>query len=151
MWEHYKPQLAIKQHALIVKTRMETVNRLGKSQPMVASDPSVFSKTQLPTAERPFPRSVSDEYAEQHLHLSRGNNSVKASIDRITTLLAERKVYICSNCTHLIDELKEYKRKKTATGATSKEEPEKKNDHAVDAFRYLVMMKSPPSRKLAKA
>ena len=77
------------------------------------------------------------------------NNEVSTGIDRVKSYLklSERtgkpRLYIFDTCTNLIDEMVKYRWKELAPGqaATSnqKEEPVKKDDHAVDALRYAVM------------
>ena len=47
------------------------------------------------------------------------------------------KLLIFSTCTNLIKEIKSYRWKENPTGG--KEEPIKKNDHAMDALRYYIM------------
>jgi phage terminase large subunit len=77
------------------------------------------------------------------------NNEWKPSVDRIKSYLKvdhktkKPRLFVFDTCVNLIEELTKYRYKDTAANqqATSnvKEEPVKKDDHAVDAFRYLMM------------
>ena len=49
------------------------------------------------------------------------------------------KLFIFSNCTAMIKEIKAYRWKETPNGG--REEPIKKNDHAMDDLRYYIMSK----------
>ena len=49
------------------------------------------------------------------------------------------KLFIFSTCTAMIKEIKAYRWKENQTG--SREEPIKKNDHAMDDLRYYLMSK----------
>jgi phage terminase large subunit len=70
--------------------------------------------------------------------IKNADNSVKLGIDRVQKLLSFHKVLISSKQKNLIRELGlyEYDPKSVERG---KEEPLKVNDHACDAWRYLVM------------
>lgn len=77
------------------------------------------------------------------------NNEVATGIDRVKGYLKvsprtkKPKLFIFDTCTNLIDELVKYRWKELPPGSTAtqnqKEEPVKKDDHAVDAFRYAIM------------
>ena len=143
--EHYHPGKTVKYHTESVKERWAKMEWL-LNQPLFISDPSIFAKTQLPTPERPYPWSIADEYMEQGISPTRGNNSVLAGINRIKELLKLQKIFIFKSCKHTINEIMNYKREKNRMWL-SKEAPMKKNDHACDALRYLIMAKLPPARK----
>ncbi len=69
------------------------------------------------------------------MHVVDGNNDVINGIIKMISDLKEGKLFICSECTNLIREIEGYvwDSKKTERG---REEPLKKNDHAIDALRY---------------
>jgi len=66
-----------------------------------------------------------------------GNNDVLDGIRSIATLLTQGNLVICRSCKNLIKEIEGYvwDEKSVLRG---KEEPLKKRDHAVDAFRYAI-------------
>jgi len=142
--EHYHAGKTVKYHTESTKERRAKLEGL-LHQPLFISDPSIFAKTQLPTPDRPYPWSVADEYMEQGISPTRGNNSVGAGINRIKELLKLQKIFIFKSCKETIKEVMNYKREKNRLGI--KEAPVKKNDHACDALRYLIMAKLPPARK----
>ena len=146
-WEHYLAGKAVSFHAGILKERWVALALPLIGQPNVIADPSIFAKSQLPTPERPFPWSVADEYAERGVSCIRGNNEVLAWINRIKELLKLPKIYIFRSCKNLIKEVQKYRRAKLNSTVSSKEAPVKKDDHATDAMRYLVMAKLGPSKK----
>lgn len=100
----------------------------------------MFSNTQQPTPEKPYPFSVADEYQDYGIHLTPANNEVMAGINRLKDLFKVNKVIIDRQCTNLIDELHKYKW--ASNLSIDKDKPIKKHDHAVDALRYLVMTKT---------
>lgn len=92
--------------------------------------------------------SVQYEYSKGGVFLCLGNNDVKVGIDRVSTLFGSNpkdlpRLYIGSHCKNLISEIRKYRwasysLKKMEATRNKKEEPVKKDDHAVDALRYLV-------------
>jgi len=99
----------------------------------------------MPTQERPYPWSIADEYSEQGISLTRGNNEVLASINRIKELLKIKKIFIFKSCINSIREVPGYRWAKKREGMASKEEPVKKDDHVMDCIRYMVMAKLGPA------
>jgi hypothetical protein len=83
-------------------------------------------------------QSVQAEFADNNFICINGNNEVLAGINRVGEYFQQNKLYICSNCTNLIEEIHGYKwDDKAVDGA--KEKPVKVADHACDALRYLIM------------
>ena len=75
-----------------------------------------------------------------------GNNDVDAGINRVASLMAGEnpRLFIDPSCKNLIREIKSYRwdewaNRKQNTKKQLKAAPKKKDDHAVDALRYLVM------------
>jgi len=65
-------------------------------------------------------------------------NDVLAGIDKVKSFFRTNKLFINkANVIHLINELKTYRWAKLG-GRIIKEQPVKKNDHAVDALRYFI-------------
>lgn len=86
----------------------------------------------------------------------KGKDTIKAGIRLVSEALHVRegtgrpKLYISARCVNLIDELKKYSRLVDAWGETS-ETPEDKNNHALDALRYLFLDKDRAGQAVAKA
>lgn len=93
-----------------------------------------------------------DIYAEhlpKDFPLLPANNEKTAGIDKVKTYLkvspktGKPRVYIFNTCVNLIDEFSKYRYKELNTNQkgkqAEKEEPMKVDDHALDAFRYLIM------------
>lgn len=85
------------------------------------------------------------------------NNEVSTGIDRVKTLLKANpktgrpKLFIFDTCTNLIDEIVKYRWAELPPGQEAtknqKEEPVKKDDHAVDALRYAIMSRPEEPKK----
>lgn len=85
--------------------------------------------------------SLFDEYAEHGIIASPGENDVEAGINRVGEAFKTERIKIFRNCTNLIWELERYhwSESKESIGGITKPKVFKKDDHAVDALRYLVM------------
>lgn len=89
------------------------------------------------------------EHLPKDFPLLPANNEKTAGIDKVKTYLKispktnKPRVFIFSNCYNLIDEFSKYRYKELTTNQkgkqAEKEEPMKVDDHALDAFRYLIM------------
>ena len=101
-------------------------------------------------------KSVIDEFSANKIYCQPANNDVRAGINRIQELLklqgGKPKIRIFSNCTNLRTELQTYRWKDLKPSATTDapEKPQKKEDHAVDALRYMVMYLYQTPQKRAK-
>lgn len=86
------------------------------------------------------------------------NNSVTSSIDRIQELLkinpktGKPRLFVFNSCPNLVEQIVQYRWKELSAGLSAtqnqKEEPVKKDDHAVDALRYAIMSR-PEEPKIA--
>jgi hypothetical protein len=68
--------------------------------------------------------------------------SVDAGLDKMNNYLRLGKWFITEDCPNLIREMRKYKRAQYATSKlreknNKKEEPQKKDDHAIDGSRYF--------------
>ncbi len=73
--------------------------------------------------------------------------SVNAGIDYINQLLKENRLFVHRQCVNTINEFNSYHWHQTKDGTTPpKEEPEKEDDHAMDAMRYAIHGYSPSAR-----
>jgi hypothetical protein len=100
------------------------------------------------------------DHLPKDMSLIPANNSVSTGIDRVKQYmrLSERtgkpRLFIFDTCSNVIDELVKYRWAELSPGSQStkneKEEPVKKDDHAVDALRYAIMSR-PEEPKAATA
>lgn len=99
-------------------------------------------------------KKIDAEYAEYGIRLRMGNNSVDAGIARmhkylfvdptrihpITKTKGSPRFFVFNTCTHFLDEVEGYRRKKvTNVDEDPSEKPLKKDDHTLDAVRYGIM------------
>jgi PBSX family phage terminase large subunit len=73
----------------------------------------------------------------------KGKDSIENGIKRIKELLLSRKLKINKSCVNLILEFEMYTYDDDRSDINQKEQPIKANDHALDALRYVVLMKQP--------
>ena len=76
------------------------------------------------------------------LPVVKGNNDVRAGIDRVTQYLRKGKggLKVFNNCVHTINEFHKYSWKKTIDTTSNRDEsPAKAYDHLMDAIRYTIM------------
>jgi PBSX family phage terminase large subunit len=73
----------------------------------------------------------------------KGKNSVVRGIQKIRELLLQGKLHINRRCLNLIHEFESYAYDDANEDKNQDENPLKKNDHALDALRYAVLMKEP--------
>jgi phage terminase large subunit-like protein len=84
------------------------------------------------------------EMANYGLPSQPADKDVFAGIEHVQTLLMVRKdtgkprLFIADRCVNLIDEIRSYRWAQGTDRRDAREEPQKINDHAVDACRYLV-------------
>jgi hypothetical protein len=118
--EHYRSNAEPSQHAVAIRARGEWINGT------------------IDKASRG--RSAND--GEQLIHLYRENGlrlvpspdrSVEAGIVRVWQLLESGQVKVFSTMGNLLGEYRHYRRDETGNIV-------KKNDHAMDAMRYLILM-----------
>ena len=89
--------------------------------------------------------SVIDEFASKGIYCEPANNDVRAGINHVQECFnlvnGKPRLKIFKNCVNLRTELQTYRWKDIKTGAMqdAPEKPLKKNDHAVDALRYMVI------------
>ena len=137
--EHYRSGDIVKLHAEAVHIRNQ---QHGIVPSYNVGDPSIRNTDPITGT------SVQLEYIEFGIPIVLGVNDVAAGINRVARLIGHppsspNQLFICSNCTSTLWEMARYR---WATWAIKrhdfeknrKEEPNKKDDHAMDALRYLV-------------
>ena len=135
--EYYETGRLVKENAEAIKAKISNKKLAGKIEYIVA-DPSVRNTDAITGT------SVQQEYAENDIYLSLGNNNVHSGIMRVAGRFKGKTLYITRNCERLIWELNRYRWEKYTSGKTAarnnaKEKPLKKDDHACDALRYGIM------------
>lgn len=110
---------------------------LGISTEYTIGDPSI-SSTQAITGT-----SVQSEYGEHGIYIGLGNNDVQSGLARGQELFRHQQLLITERCVETLKEIRKYRwdRHLTKLGdrKNKKEEPVKKDDHAMDAMRYGLM------------
>jgi phage terminase large subunit len=130
--EHYEAGKIISYHAEQIKSRN------NESVKDWLFDPACMAKTNSKNGQL---YSVWDEYSDCGLSFRPANNSVLAGINRVNEYFKTGRLFIFKNCINLIQEIENYKWQKLKPGIEKNEPdaPVKKNDHACDALRYLIM------------
>ena len=143
--EHYESGKVVSYHAEKVHEKNKEHVEQSKQNVMPAyyvGDPSIRNTDPITGT------SVQLEYIEFGVPVVLGNNDVRAGLNRVARYLKDhegnRKLYITRNCVNLIHELQRYRwatwvNKKVDRDKNKKEEPHKKEDHAADSLRYLIM------------
>jgi phage terminase large subunit-like protein len=155
--EHYQNELTIEQHAKIIKQK---IKEHGRFPDLLVADPSIKNRQAVTGT------SIHLEYSKAGLNFTFGNNDVRAGIIRVKRYFTPRKlvaglqfrphplfprpneeypgIRISPKCANLIKEgklyrFKTYANKKLNDERNPYEEPNPKDDHALDALRYMIM------------
>lgn len=140
--EHYEAGQVVSYHAL----RVHQKNRNHLITPeYYVGDPSIENVDPITGT------SVKIEYVENGIPIltPKGLNDVLGGINRVSTLIGggkqqlPRKLYITRNCINTLWEIQRYRwaiwaQKRHNFEKNKKEEPHKKDDHAMDALKYIV-------------
>jgi PBSX family phage terminase large subunit len=131
--EHYKNRLVIKQHV----ERIKEINlELGREPILYMGDPSMSQRSAI-TGTSPL-----QEYRRHGIPLMPAKKDVHGRINKMNEYFKYDKWHITESCPNLIKEIRGYSFKifnspKIADRNNVKEEPNKKNDHAVDSCGYF--------------
>ena len=130
--EHYEAGKTVSYHAEQIK------NRLWVNIKRQLIDPSCTAKTLQHGNEL---HSIIDEYRDFGLSFQPADNTVLAGINRVNEAFKNDKLAIFKTCPNLIREIQGYKwkRLKYTESKNQPDEPLKKDDHACDCLRYMVM------------
>jgi hypothetical protein len=95
-------------------------------------------------------RSDQYEYAKHGIVAVPGQNAHKAGFNAVKERLESHRLQITANCSTLIQQIQEYRWASPKQGeGDAPEKPIRRNDHLVDALRYVVMsepsFRAPPS------
>jgi hypothetical protein len=140
--EHYKKEWTIDRHA----AEITRVNKLFGRQPdLYVADPSIQNRNPVTGT------SIHEEYLKYGIPFTFGNNDVAAGLIRTKRYLNPSPLndnkplwQVTPNCQNLIWEMKRYRwktyvNKKLQYENNAYEMPHKKDDHAVDSLRYMIM------------
>jgi len=88
-------------------------------------------------------RSDQSEFADNGIFTTPGQNAVGAGINRVRERLEANRLMVSANCQGVRDEFKRYRyvKQRTRVEADPKQAPLKKDDHLLDALRYVVMQR----------
>lgn len=154
MGEYYDKEKVVSQHVDSVNGMIQRLN----VEPLYwVADPAAFIKSQQNPKEGAF-YSLADEMVDNGLAPRRGENAVNAGINHIAEYLmvdynrehpfkrgvkGAPKLFVTESCKNLIKEIAMYREvpNKPTLRGDAKWTPFKKDDHSVDALRYLVMTK----------
>jgi phage terminase large subunit-like protein len=155
--EHYRNELVIEEHATLIK---EKIKAHGRFPDILVADPSIRNRLANTGV------STHQEYAKFGLPFTLGNNDIKSGIVRVKRYFGTAplvagvnyrshplfpkagdsysRLRIAPNCSNLIKEGKLYRFKTYANKRLNDErnpydEPNPKDDHALDALRYMIM------------
>lgn len=138
--EHYQSGEVVNYHARAVHQKNES---LGRPPDVYIGDPSIRNTDPITGT------SIQLEYSNAGVPILLGNNDVRAGINRMARYLETRSDdkpswVVTRNCVNFVDELQRYRwktyaNKKLARENNLRDEPHKKNDHAVDSARYFIM------------
>lgn len=121
----------------------------------VISDPALFRRSAVDTT-------VADTFAKYGIDMDRGNNNILGGIGKVgdylridpfrrnpyTGGIGAPRLYISNKLTWLVDEIVDYRWKVTMDGAQDK--PVDKNDHAMDAMKYMLTFDDDKARLIQK-
>jgi PBSX family phage terminase large subunit len=71
------------------------------------------------------------------------HKDIKGGISHIQQLIKEKRLFVFDTCHNFLDEMSSYHYSEGQEGKPFKDEPEKFNDHAMDAMRYLIFSYKP--------
>lgn len=78
------------------------------------------------------------------MEVIKGRGSVLSGIDKVRSLLLQKKLFIHKSCANVISEFESYaypdKKNNSNFNRNEKENPIKENDHSMDAIRYVISM-----------
>ncbi len=132
---YYKPDALLPEHAKAIKPMVNAIPN-GLLRFMVG-DPAMKSRG----ADVLNGRNVMQLYQEYNLYFQPGNNNIDAGLLRVNSYINRGKLKIFRSCTDLVREIINYKYPELSMDEDKNldEKPIKKDDHAVDALRYLCM------------
>lgn len=170
--EWYKNEYTVDEHARVIKER---IKQHGRYPDLLVADPSIKNRNGVSGT------SIHQEFVKNGLAFTFGNNDIRAGIARVKRYFtpaplvaginyrphpifpkageAYPRLLISPKCENLIKEgklyrFKTYANKRLNDERNSYEEPNPKDDHALDALRYMIMTRpdlKAPNSNLSKS
>jgi len=83
------------------------------------------------------------ELKDAGINVSDTNKDITGGISEIQQLIKEKRFFVFDTCVNFLDEINSYHYAEGQEGKPFKDEPEKFNDHLMDAMRYLIHSYNP--------
>lgn len=144
--EHYEPNKPVSHHSRIMNEMFNQVPPTLLNQPIGDPSGNQRSKNDL--------RSLFSHYAEYDIHFKPGMNRIEDGIQKVYTYLEHDKLKIFNTCTNTIREGVGYKYKlqELDNNKNLDEKPHDKDNHAMDALRYLIQeLDDDPEKMITKS
>jgi len=128
--EHYEAGQDVEYHIRAIKAHMNE----GQYETYLI-DPSTGA------GKKGDPETIGNRYRSMEVPVVGANNDVQGGIDKVTQYFKANKIKITRSCENLRRELINYQWEQPSASRLDLNQPEKplkKDDHAVDALRYLV-------------
>lgn len=131
--EYYVAGKTVPAHAPVINKKLAEIP-YGKIR-FMKGDPSMKNRA---TGDG---KSVFSLYSEYGIYWTAGNNQVEAGVLKVNSYIDRDKLKIFNTCVNTCKELINYKFPEVSIDDDENldENPEKKNDHAMDALRYMIM------------
>lgn len=133
--EHYRNEWTVDQHVAAVKQKRRDLKLMGRID-LSVGDPAIAQRNGVTG------NSIQTQYRLQGISIALANNDVLGGINKMNAYIRQRKWVITEDCPNLIREMRKYRwktweSKRIASRNNVRDEPHKKDDHAVDDCRYL--------------
>lgn len=92
-----------------------------------------------------------EECRRANIPVMEANKDIKGGISHIQQLMREKKFKVCNNCIQTLEEMSMYHYPEGVEGKPEKDEPEKFNDHLMDAMRYAIYSFKPPAKVITQS
>ena len=79
-----------------------------------------------------------EECRRANIPVMESNKDIKGGVSFIQQLIREKRFKVCNNCVETLDEMSMYHYPEPQEQKPEKDEPEKFNDHLMDAMRYAM-------------
>lgn len=136
--EHYEAGQDVDYHADIIKKYMNE----GLSEVYII-DPSTGA------GKKDDPETIGNRYRSLGIPVSGGNNDVLGGIDKVTYFLKKNRLKVAKSCRALRREIINYQWEQPTASRVDLNQPErplKKDDHAMDAIKYMIGWAFSPER-----
>lgn len=133
--EYYVPEKTLPHHAKELKPKIDRVPH-GLMRFMVA-DPAIKNRMNDVVSGK----NIQSHFMEYGIYWSLGNNNLEYGLAKVNSYIEAGKLKIYKTCTNTIKEMLQYTYPEVDIDNADEnldEKPEKKNDHLMDALRYMI-------------